>query len=100
MSARCSDSAPGSVPTDNCTIIGIIINEVMINAPINFMATAMTKLTNNQKKFLRSMGHVLKPVVMIGQHGLSDSVLAELESICIQNVLGKIYLSAETHQRS
>jgi RNA-binding protein len=40
----------------------------------------MTKLTNNQKKFLRSKGHSLKPVVMMGQHGLSEGVLAELES--------------------
>jgi len=34
------------------------------------------KLTNNQKKYLRSMAHDLKPFVMIGQHGLSESVLA------------------------
>jgi RNA-binding protein len=40
----------------------------------------MTKLTNNQKKFLRSKGHSLKPVVMMGQHGLSEGVLAELQS--------------------
>jgi RNA-binding protein len=36
------------------------------------------KLSNNQKKFLRSMGHTLKPVVMVGQHGLSEAVLLEL----------------------
>ena len=38
------------------------------------------KLTNNQKKYLRSMAHDLKPFVMIGQRGLSVSVLAEMES--------------------
>jgi hypothetical protein len=40
----------------------------------------MKKLTNNQKKFLRARGHTLKSIVMVGQHGLSEAVLAELES--------------------
>ena len=38
------------------------------------------KLTNNQKKYLRSMAHDLKPFVMIGQHGLSESVIDEIDS--------------------
>ena len=55
----------------------------------------MTKLTNNQKKFLRSMGHALKPVVMVGQHGLSESVLAELESTMTKHELLKIKIRSE-----
>jgi RNA-binding protein len=39
----------------------------------------MKKLTNNQKKFLRARGHTLKSIVMVGQHGLSEAVLAELD---------------------
>jgi RNA-binding protein len=50
------------------------------------------KLTNNQKKYLRSMAHDLKPFVMIGQHGLSESVLAELESTLLKHELIKIKL--------
>ena len=50
------------------------------------------KLTNNQKKYLRSMAHDLKPFVMIGQHGLSDSVLNELESTLLKHELLKIKL--------
>ena len=38
------------------------------------------RLTNNQKKHLRSLAHDLRPIVMVGQQGLSDAVLAELES--------------------
>ena len=34
------------------------------------------KLTNNQKKHLRSLAHDLRPIVMVGQNGLSDAVLA------------------------
>jgi RNA-binding protein len=44
------------------------------------MLKTMIKLTNNQKKFLRSRAHALKPVVMVGQHGLSEPVLVELKS--------------------
>jgi RNA-binding protein len=50
------------------------------------------KLTNNQKKYLRSMAHDLKPFVMIGQHGLSGSVVNELESTLLKHELLKIKL--------
>ncbi len=56
----------------------------------------MTKLTNNQKKFLRSIGHSLKPVVMVGQHGLSDAVLAEIESSMGKHELLKIKIRTES----
>jgi RNA-binding protein len=55
----------------------------------------MIKLTNNQKKFLRSKGQALKPVVMVGQHGLSESVLAELESSMNKHELLKIKIRTE-----
>mgnify|MGYP001314418566 CR=1 FL=1 len=50
------------------------------------------KLTNNQKKYLRSMAHDLKPFVMIGQHGLSESVISELGSTLLKHELIKIKL--------
>lgn len=50
------------------------------------------KLTNNQKKYLRSMANDLKPFLMIGQHGLSESVLAEMESTMLKHELIKIKL--------
>ena len=37
------------------------------------------KLSSVQKKALRKKGYSLKPVVMIGQHGLTDAVLAEVD---------------------
>jgi len=50
------------------------------------------KLTNNQKKYLRPLAHDLKPFVMIGQHGLSESVIAEIESTMLKHELIKIKL--------
>lgn len=55
----------------------------------------MSKLSNNQKKFLRALGHMLKPVVMIGQYGLSKPVLAELRSTIDKHELLKIKIRTE-----
>ena len=53
------------------------------------------KLTNNQKKYLRSMAHDLKQFVMIGQHGLSESVIDEIDSTMLKHELIKIKLRVE-----
>ncbi len=58
----------------------------------------MTKLSNNQKKFLRSMGHHLKPVIMVGQHGLSEGVLAELEATMGKHELIKIKIRTDDRE--
>jgi RNA-binding protein len=58
----------------------------------------MKKLTNNQKKFLRARGHTLKSIVMVGQHGLSEAVLAELESTMTKHELLKIKIRAEDRE--
>lgn len=36
-------------------------------------------LTNSQRKFLKAEAHHLKPVVLMGQHGLTDNVLSEID---------------------
>ncbi len=47
-------------------------------------------LTEHQKKFLRGRGHQLKPLIMVGDAGLSDSVLAEYESTLDHHELIKV----------
>lgn len=37
------------------------------------------KLDNKQKQFLRAHAHHLNPVVLLGQHGLTEAVMAEIE---------------------
>ncbi|MCK5729073.1 MAG: YhbY family RNA-binding protein [Methylococcales bacterium] len=51
------------------------------------------------KKSLKAKAHSLKPVVMIGQSGLSDSVLAEIKSALLTHELIKIKIRAERDQR-
>ena len=52
-------------------------------------------ISKNQIKFLRSKCHDLKPVVMLGQKGLSDAVLNELEIALDHHELVKIKLSMD-----
>jgi len=52
-------------------------------------------LSKNQIKFLRSKCHDLKPVVMLGQKGLSDAVLKELDIALDHHELVKIKLSVD-----
>ena len=48
------------------------------------------KLTVSQKKYLRGRGHPLKPVIMIGDAGLSESLLAEFRSTIEHHELIKV----------
>ena len=56
----------------------------------------MIKLTNHQKKFLRSLGHSLHPIVRVGQQGLSASVLAEIVSTLGKHELLKIKIRTDS----
>ena len=48
------------------------------------------QLTESQKKFLRGRGHALKPLIMVGDAGLSESLLAEFESTIRHHELIKV----------
>jgi RNA-binding protein len=52
-------------------------------------------LSKNQTKFLRSKCHDLKPVVMLGQKGLTEAVLKELDIALDHHELIKIKLSMD-----
>ena len=59
----------------------------------------MKKLTNNQKKYLRKLAHDLNPVVMIGQQGLSEAVLSELDSTMKKHELVKIKIRVDDRNK-
>lgn len=56
-------------------------------------------LSSTQKRHLRSLGHHLKPVVWIGQHGLGDNVMAEIEQALDSHELIKIKIAADREAR-
>ncbi len=50
-------------------------------------------LTNKQNKYLRGLSHDLKPVVMIGNSGVTEGVLSELETCLAHHELIKVRIS-------
>jgi RNA-binding protein len=50
-------------------------------------------LTNDRKKYLRSLGHKLNPVVTVAGKGLSESVLAEIDRALNDHELIKVKLA-------
>jgi RNA-binding protein len=57
-------------------------------------------LSNKQIRHLRSLAHHLNPVVRVGQHGIRDSVLGEVEIALDAHELIKVKLAAEKAERS
>ena len=55
-------------------------------------------LTNKQQRFLRSMAHSLKPVIIIGNAGLSDGVINETDITLETHELIKVKINAETRE--
>ena len=47
-------------------------------------------LSESQKKYLRGLGHQLKPVIMVGESGLSATLVAEFESTLTHHELIKV----------
>ena len=50
-------------------------------------------LTEQQKKTLRGLGHTLKPVILVGTEGLSQSLLEEFERSLEHHELMKVKVS-------
>jgi len=51
-------------------------------------------LSEYQKKFLRGLGHDLKPVIIVGDAGLSAGLLTEFESTITHHELIKVRVRA------
>lgn len=55
-------------------------------------------LKQDQKKRLRTIGHQLNPVVIIGDNGLTDSVLAEIDRALNDHELIKVKVVTEDRE--
>src|ERR1700686_4209457 len=47
-------------------------------------------LTENQKKHLRRLAHPMNPIVMLGNAGLTDAIVAELDRALTDHELVKV----------
>lgn len=57
-------------------------------------------LTGKQRRFLRALGHALKPVVQVGHAGLTEPVLKAIDIALTTHELIKIKVAAETGERA
>jgi RNA-binding protein len=57
-------------------------------------------LTPRQKRRLRGLTHALHPLVIVGERGLSESVMAEIEAALRRHELIKVRLRADRETRS
>jgi len=55
-------------------------------------------LNNKQKQYLKGHAHPLKPVVMLGNTGLTEGVLAEIELALQHHELIKVKVAAEERE--
>ena len=55
-------------------------------------------LTEQQKKHLRGLGHKLKPVIMVGNNGLTKALLDEFERSIAHHELIKVKVSVGDHE--
>jgi RNA-binding protein len=52
------------------------------------------KFSESQKKYLRGLGHDLKPLILVGDAGLSEGLLAEFETTLAHHELIKVRIKA------
>ncbi|MBU2490570.1 MAG: ribosome assembly RNA-binding protein YhbY [Proteobacteria bacterium] len=50
----------------------------------------MEKLKGSQRKHLRGLAHALKPVVMVGEKGLTESLVKNLDQALLDHELVKV----------
>jgi len=62
------------------------------------MTTMFMQLSQSQKRHLRSQAHHLKPVVIIGQHGLTENVVMEIGNALDAHELIKVKINAEDRE--
>ncbi|WP_094752234.1 ribosome assembly RNA-binding protein YhbY [Psychromonas sp. CD1] len=55
-------------------------------------------LSNKQKKHLKGLAHSLKPIVLLGQNGLTEGVLAEIENALNFHELIKVKIATDDRE--
>lgn len=56
------------------------------------------QLSNKQKQFLKALAHKLKPVVLLGSNGLTEGVLAEIDSALDTHELIKVKIPSSDRE--
>ena len=70
----------------------------MCPAAYSLIHSAPMNLSEAQKKHLRGLGHALKPLIMVGDAGLSDSLYAEFDATLTHHELIKVRVRVGNRQ--
>ena len=54
-------------------------------------------MTGKERRYLRALAHRLSPVVIVGQRGLSDAVVRQVDGALTDHELIKVRLGSECH---
>jgi RNA-binding protein len=57
-----------------------------------------SSLSNPQKRYLRGLAHDLKPIIMVGAKGPTDTLIAELDAALERHELIKVKFAAEDRE--
>ena len=52
--------------------------------------SSVLNLTNQQKKYLRGLGHALNPLLLVGKDGISEGFLKQLDKVLLDHELVKV----------
>lgn len=63
------------------------------------MGGTMGDLKGSQRKYLRGRAHSYKPAVQVGKEGLSESVLAAIDTALTAHELIKVKIAADRSER-
>ena len=61
--------------------------------------SAPTELSGAQRRHLRGLAHPLKPVIIVGEAGVSDSVMGALDEALTSHELVKVRLRQPTNKK-
>jgi len=59
----------------------------------------MAKLSGSERKYLRGVAHSYRPLVQIGKEGLSNNVLAAIDTAIEAHELIKVKMTADRDER-
>ncbi len=62
---------------------------------MSVIQSARKGISNTQRRYLRGLAHQLKPVIMVGNKGITESLLKEFDSALARHELVKVKLSSE-----
>jgi RNA-binding protein len=60
--------------------------------------TQLMSLSSSQKRYLRGLAHSLKPVIMVGNKGVSDALIAEFSIALDDHELIKVKLAGDDRE--